>query len=494
MKYTKRLTALLLTVLMLASCASSPDETADENNSAVQNDTAEAAISEDEETELSDGLPDTDMEGFTLTFYHHDQTWLGWALNTMEAEEMNGERLNDAIYERNVAIEDRFNCNLAFQICQSRISTAEVDQLAMSADDSYDVVMLYDLDVATCFSSLYNWASLPYVQLDEAWWNPEASKMFNIGGVEFSPAGNFSLSVISRAGGYVFNRDMLKQYGMENPYDAVKEGSWTIDKMYTMAGQCYLDLNGDGKMDTNDSYGIISSPKEQFLRALFGCEVFLITQDDEGYPVFSLYGDEEKYTKMQHIIDLSISTNGFLPGAAPDIHGSAPEYSGAFKNGRALFEVSNPKGLASTREYEFDLGFIVCPKWDEVQKNYYSPSFGAEVPIIIKTLPASRTENVGMLLEAMAFHSNFNLIPEYTETLVKTKYARDAETAEMLQLAFDTIYFDFGINVWQETVATPLINGCFFKLNGDFGSKLKSVVKQIEKKTEKYRDIVESNY
>ena len=93
---------------------------------------------------------------------------------------------------------------------------------------------------------------------------------------------------------------------------------------------------------------------------------------------------------------------------------------------------------------------------------------------------ADRADNVGMLLEAMAFYTQQNIVPEYIETLIMTKYARDAESAEMLAIAFDSIYFDFGINAWQEQVAAKLLKGSFVGLTGNFGSVLQTMKKTVD--------------
>ena len=41
------------------------------------------------------------MNGFELNILHHSQEWLAWAYNVIEAEELTGEVLNDAMYSRN---------------------------------------------------------------------------------------------------------------------------------------------------------------------------------------------------------------------------------------------------------------------------------------------------------------------------------------------------------------------------------------------------------
>ena len=477
----KRLTAVLLLLSMLAGTfAGCSDNSANSDEPAADNTTTPSAeeAAEEEETVLTDGLPDTDMKGFELNILHHSQEWLAWANNVLEAEEQTGEILNDSIYNRTDVLQERFNAKILTET-RSQVGTDVISQLAMSGDTSYDLCMTYDLWITGMIQYLADMQTLPYISLDEAWWNPYASSIFVIGGKQYAASGNFSLSVLSRAGGYAFNQNIVSELNLTSPYEYVKNNQWTIDNMYAMADAANLDINGDGQQTSDDQFGIESSVKEHFLRMMFGSEVALITQDETGFPVFNLPSDEVAVTKMQHILDLS-SNGGWYNTTSDNVDGTDAMMAGTFKNGRCLFVTSNPHSLSSIRDYDFNVGFVPVPKYDENQERYYAPSFGAELSILPKSYDANSIEYSGMLLEAMAFYTQQNIVPQYTETLVKSKYARDAESAEMLTICFDSIYFDFGINAWQEQVAAKLLKGSFVGLKGNFGSVLKGMQKSVD--------------
>ena len=483
----KRLTAVLLLLSMLAGTfAGCSDSGANSDNTAANNTTAAPsadAAAEEEETELTDGLPDTNMGGFELNILHHSQEWLAWANNVLEAEEQTGEILNDAIYNRTDVLQERFNAKILTET-RSQVGADVISQLAMSGDTSYDLCMMYDLWITGAIQYLADMQALPYISLDEAWWNPYASSIFVIGGQQYAASGNFSLSVLSRAGGYAFNQNIVNELNLTSPYEYVKNNEWTVDNMYKMADAANMDINGDGQTTNDDQFGIESSVKEHFLRMLFGSEIALITQDETGFPVFNLPIDEVAVTKMQHILDLS-GNGGWYNTTSTNVDSSDAMVGGTFKNGRCLFVTSNPHSLSSIRDYEFNVGFVPVPKYDENQERYYAPSFGAELSILPKSYDMANAENIGMLLEAMAFYTQKNIVPQYTETLVKSKYARDAESAEMLSICFDSIYFDFGINAWQEQVAAKLLKGSFVGLAGNFGSVLKGMQKSVDAEIKK---------
>ena len=476
----KRLTAVLLLLSMLAGTfAGCSDNSANSDEPAADNTTTPSAEeAAEEETVLTDGLPDTDMKGFELNILHHSQEWLAWANNVLEAEEQTGEILNDSIYNRTDVLQERFNAKILTET-RSQVGADVISQLAMSGDTSYDLCMTYDLWITGMIQYLADMQTLPYISLDKAWWNPYASSIFVIGGKQYAASGNFSLSVLSRAGGYAFNQNIVSELNLTSPYEYVKNNQWTIDNMYAMADAANLDINGDGQQTSDDQFGIENSVKGHFLRMMFGSEVALITQDETGFPVFNLPSDEVAVTKMQHILDLS-SNGGWYNTTSDNVDGTDAMMAGTFKNGRCLFVTSNPHSLSSIRDYDFNVGFVPVPKYDENQERYYAPSFGAELSILPKSYDANSIEYSGMLLEAMAFYTQQNIVPQYTETLVKSKYARDAESAEMLTICFDSIYFDFGINAWQEQVAAKLLKGSFVGLKGNFGSVLKGMQKSVD--------------
>lgn len=483
----KKLTAVILLLSMLGtSLVACSDSTAngDDTQTGTTNTTsADAEVAEEEETELTDGLPDTKMNGFELNILHHSQEWLSWANNVLEAEEQTGEILNDAIYNRRVDLEERFDASIVTEAI-SDVSANIISQLVLAGESTYDLCLMYDLRITGAIQYLADMSELPYVSLDEAWWSPDASSIFVIGGKQYAACGNYSLSALSRAGGYAFNADIVNEFALTSPYEYVKNNEWTIDNMYVMADAVTIDIDGDGQMTNADQFGIEGSIKEHFLRMLFGSEIPLIIQDGDGYPLFNLPYDEVAVTKMQHILDLS-SNGGWYVGTNTNVDNGDSVTSGTFQNGRCLFNVSNPHSLASIRDYDFNVGFVPVPKYDETQEKYYAPSFGAELSVLPMSYDATAAENIGILLEAMAFYTKKNIVPEYTETLIKSKYARDEESAEMLTICFDNLYFDFGINAWQEQVAAKLLSGSFVGLAGNFGSVLKSMEKSVQSEIKK---------
>ena len=110
MKRNAIISLLIVIALMLSAC------TTEKNTVPDQEDDTETQIIP-EETELTDGLPQTDMQGFAFTMLHHEQSTLSWAETILQTEELNGEILNDAVFNREQYLQERFNC--AIEITES---------------------------------------------------------------------------------------------------------------------------------------------------------------------------------------------------------------------------------------------------------------------------------------------------------------------------------------------------------------------------------------
>ena len=436
----------------------------------------------------TDGLPEKDMDKFELKIVHFDGNWLSWALTKLDAESETGDRLNDAIYKRNRNMEERFNCEINVT-GKETITAGDIQSEIMAGDSNYDVWFMYDNWTLGAVEYLLPWEELPYINLDREWWNPSATEVFNLEGKTYAAAGNYSLSVLSRASGFAFNKDIYnKMNRSENIYDLAREGKWTIDVMYDTAKDAYIDLDGDSSMNENDQYGISGSWKETFWRFLSGSDVRFISKDSNSDPVFDLQKNETAINKMLKIFDLFTEKGIYYNPQTKDVH-SVQDSEEIFAGGRLLFKTVNLFDLEALRTCDIDIGILPCPKYDENQENYYAPSFGAEISVLLKTLPEERKENVGMLLEALAYDTNANILPEYKEVLLKTKLARDNESEEMIDIIINSISFDFGINAWQNEVGVPIVQRIYVKNDPNVASTLakmqKSVDAQIKKLVEK---------
>lgn len=486
MKTYQKNVALCLLIAMLTSTAVSCGSGDTKETTGTGTDTTTTV--QETETELTDGLPERDMDGFTLRIFHNNPSQMTWTNLTLDAEEQTGEVLNDAIYERNRAIEERFDCLIAATEYDGfQIGVADVRKEVQAGDSNYDLWYPRDYNVAECIPYLSTLNRLPYCNLSADWWFPQASSIFCYDGKQYAAASSFSLSPISRAGGIIFDKDMYETFGMERSlYDYVRDGDWTIDNMYTIAEMAVQDVNGDGKIGDGDIFGIGSSWKEMYARYINGSGISYIDQDEKGYPVYNLLTNENAIDKMMHIFELFQKGNVYV-NTGKDAESLA---KGTIDEQNVLFVLGHPNSLGvKYRDSEQALGFLPSPKYDTEQAEYYSPTWAFEILVTLKTLPEDRLEDVSILLEALSFSSHYGVLDTYKEVMMKSKYARDPESEEMFDIVLNSLYFDFGLVIWEGDVANKIIGNIYASGKGTVVSSLTELSNPIQKLID---DLVES--
>ena len=97
-------------------------------------------------------------------------------------------------------------------------------------------------------------------------------------------------------------------------------------------------------------------------------------------------------------------------------------------------------------------GFYVIPtpKYNVKQAEYRTMmSDGTHIFGI--TYNCSNVPAVTATLELMAYLSYYDVFPAYLNEALKYKYTRDEETADMIQLIYDSVYTDFGL-IWEKWI------------------------------------------
>ncbi len=83
------------------------------------------------------------------------------------------------------------------------------------------------------------------------------------------------------------------------------------------------------------------------------------------------------------------------------------------------------------------------PKWDENQQNYHTMADGFHTALAIPKT-CRDTDFVGRIVEALSAESWKTVTPTFYEIALKTRYLRDSESKEVLDIIIDGRVFDFG--------------------------------------------------
>lgn len=123
-----------------------------------------------------------------------------------------------------------------------------------------------------------------------------------------------------------------------------------------------------------------------------------------------------------------------------------------FPNGQSLFMGDGFVG--SINKYRMnmtdDFGVLPFPKYNETQSKYYCLFNSAWGTVYAVPITNPDTERTGYILDVMGYYSTDTVNTAVIEKNVLVKATRDNESAEMLEIIFDSKFFELG--QWGSTV------------------------------------------
>lgn len=431
---------LIAQLLTLASCGGGTAETTANTNEP----TTEAV--ETAETELSSDLPARDFEGATFTVYTRSAPgYPQFDAYELVSEEMNGDVLNDAIYQRNGTVEEKYN----FTIHQEKFELPGTTtiQAVQSGDDGVDyaVSQVWDIQSRIIEGAFYDLYDGEYFGFDKPWWHETINESCSLAGKLFMTMNDYLLLYKQQTYCLFFNKTTAKNYGLRDYYEAVLDGTWTWENMYADMQQVTMDVNGDGTMDQWDSYGF-TCQYGQMLAAVIGCDVQYSEKDAKDIPL--LKADAENHINVLDKVS-SIFIDKTTTLLANDYNSSVTTGksmwdipSDTFYDERALFLGGVVRYAPSIIEScEVDFGILPMPKYTEDQNNYYSYSeVGNSTAILVPVV--ANLSDVSFVIEALSEESYRTVVPAYYEVMVKSKYSPDSNASAVLDLMFANHRFD----------------------------------------------------
>ena len=477
----KQISLLLVTAMLagtLRACAGGENETKQSGGDGTQTDTVETET-ESETLYAPDDLPaELRYDGVTATIFG----WSGSSAKEFYAEELNGELVNDAIYARNLTVEDRLGLKLTYVLEPGAYSdqnkwVASVEKSVRAGDQAYDVAAGYSMAGATLAyeKMLLDLTALPYLDFTKPWWPRSLMREATCGGKLYFCSGDISTYMIYYMYALYFNKQLIENNGLENPYPLVHEGKWTLDKMLSMATGVYEDINGDGKKDDGDRFGLIvhATYVDPFF---FGVGLRTTEKTADDIPVLSAsFGGEKTHWLLNTLVDYFNTNDGILVTG----NDGYTVNENLFMEGRAIFSVNGFLYAAvKVRDADVDYGILPIPKYDEAQQEY---STVMSFPYSLYGIPVDAKDPAmsAALLECLASESYRTVTPALFETGMKVKYATDNETAQMFDIIRETIVFDFG------RVFTNSMSGMTYALFRDAVATKKNNWISIYEKNEK---------
>ncbi len=452
MKNLSRAVAVfVLAAMLILTFASCSDKTEGDETTTSGFETG-SPIGTDAETTTpkQDNLPDgLDYGQQEIRIISRDSDWVR---GEIYIGEITGDLINDAVYNRDVAVEDRLNVKIkSYEIAgvdNYAVSNAVRNSVKAGTDD-YDILAnsVYSTIMYTAENIFRNLYDCEYLELTQPYWSQGFNQAASFGDGQYMCTGSVALTLYRYMFVTFFNKNMMAASSMENMYEVVDSGRWTLDYQYTVASNFYQDLNGNGTADIADRYGFLTTNLAYIDPYWSSCKLPILTKDADNYYVYSLDTDR-MVSAVDKILKLWYNCAGsFIVESVSD---AANQIAGAsaLAEGRAAMVTLRLVSVESDelRNMTDSYGIIPIPKLDEVQDEYYTflhdqfTAFG-----IVSTVSDEKLDMMGTFLEAIASESFKTVTPTYYEIALKSKYVNDEESGKMLDLIYNSIYIDAGV-------------------------------------------------
>ena len=457
------LTAILVAApTLLASCGQEATDNT-ETTTTASGDSQTTAVEE-----YQYPYPDEGFGGEEFNILNTNDMWTMHSV--IDREEATGDALDDAIYNRNTLIEDKLGITIVETLTDNDYLYGTLLNVArnsiLSGSDEYDVMYIptHVSSGMVSENAFVNLLDVESIQLDREWWYQKYNDAITINDGLFGAFGGSNIMIQDAVRVLAFNQNMLDDLKLDAPYDLVREGKWTLDKLneYMTAG---AQLNGadSAVWDKNAStvYGLINSGNGM-TNFLYGCGEFNVENQD-GI-LTNTCGTDRWFNVIDKITTLfTLNDAKFLNAHNGDDRD--PELGGyvyMFMNQRALFSVSEVNKFQSFRSLDFDFGVVPFPKYDEEQDSYYATAYegatGAFIPVT-----SSDPEKVGLILDAMSYEGEKSVVPTFRNIAVESKGLRNDDSVEMLGIIMDNVVPCIGKiftldNTLQDALDLDIIN------------------------------------
>ncbi len=441
----KKLLSLMLALLMLGtvliSCSSGDED--------------ESIPFEEQTTVGDDGLV-YDANGYLVDkvgkqdFGGKEIVICGWSevakrVPEYDVEALDGDIVSEAAYKRNLAVKTRLNVKLRYELLGGHTGSgggqAQLERVQNAAGtNEINLIATYSWNPATYLVNgfLGNMSSLPHLDLESPWWNQSVLEKNSVYGKVYFATGDIAPSYIGVTYGMFFNKKIVSEYHLEDPYELYDKGEWTLENMIALSKKVGEDVDGFGTKNTGDKFGFATShvPLDAFLQ---GSGVLTVENEADGsLKVGEDFGSEKAQSLLETMVNFN-KTEACLFSSTTDTL-----FEDSWVAGDVLFileEFDSVKDWVIAGMDSF--GVLPMPKYDENQTEYYTiPGFYHTVWCV--PIAMASDESTGAVLEVMASESYRNVTPAYFENLFQKRFSDDYREAEMFGAIKDSVVIDAG--------------------------------------------------
>ena len=414
------------------------EDTSAETNDATESETAEIETS-----------GEADRKGKEFRILSATRSPAGMASSScfLEGEQNTAGTINEAVHERNTAVELELDVALTFSHADADKSDiqSEIKRLVMSGTDAYDLVISELLPFASLANdgTFRNILSSEFTGFDfenkPYWYKEYMDDLRLVNGYEYLLAGDFFIDVLRSSHLLLFNKEMYRDHYRRDPgevFEWVLNYEWTYEKLNGIITDMYLDKNGNSRRDYGDRWGLsISDLRSAKIGFSVSADPGLVSRGEDGTPRIVL-GDTSRMADLtQRLSLLLVNSSCYISDAAGgNSLRDFTEGSALLCEGHWLGSLENT-ALLDMKE---GAGVLPYPQLYASDKRYITATSNtANVGAILLT--AKDEAFISTVIQALSRETASRLIPKYYRDALKLRYDADPYTAGMIRILHDNI-------------------------------------------------------
>ena len=486
--FTRIVSMVIILIMILTITACSSQEAKNDVVTTADTESAESAA----EVDTADNrFVDVDFKGREFRLYTSiDATDATNANSFIEGTgELTGDIVDDAVYDRNMAVEEMLNIKLKYTPSNFTYDTATtgIRTYVMAGTDDYELIIndlrsMAALGVEGMFHDIGDMDNYDYSK--SYWYNDYMEDLAIIPGHYYLMAGDYFMDIIASCHALFYNKQLADNY-YSNPnyiYDLVIDEKWTYDAMNKIVTETYSDLNGDGIKNEGDLMGFT-------VEGTWGCAIPFVGSSgnsfidrSSGTPEFAM-NNERSVHYVDTLNALWHNTGTLTDIAASDMNAGLRQLFAESKT--FIVGYQRLGDLVKMRDIEFDIGVIPYPKLYADDQYITSTHDTTEVGVI--PITSTDIDFVSTVIEVLNRETAALVIPQYYETALKVKYTTDTISATMIDIIHDSFGSTFPL-AYSDSLSQILLQSYTDNLPNNtnnfasiYATKEKTATTQLEK-------------
>lgn len=274
------------------------------------------------------------------------------------------------------------------------------------------------------------------VDWSKPWYDQSFISATSVSGKLFFMDSAISTQSANETSAIFCNKTLAEKYQLGDLYSLVRDGKWTMDKLYDFYTLADSDLDGDGKInEETDQYGLGGNKGISYI-FFKGMGGDFIRSEKDGLKL--VFGEEANISRMTDVL------TRFSPNT---ILFEKKNYANkkAFSDSRLLFFVYALGSINWMRDLSFDFAILPIPKQNEEQEDYRCNvnCWGNSFMCLPKTV--SDVERSSSIADVLSAESYYVLRDAYVENAIKYKYSQSENDTEMINLILDSRVYDIAV-------------------------------------------------